>query len=138
MIPNFEKVVSRQQVQQIVDRSSKFIKPEGYDPEKISQAYDHLSLYKGPSKVLRFSSQLGRVESHNSMMIADKAAASEATPDFVSYSEFLPNYIKNSPLKREHSSTFKTMKYYPSRKHYLTNKTADTSTNNDEGQHPSV
>lgn len=37
-------------------------------------------------------------------------------PETVSFKDYLPNFIKNTPLKREYSSSYKTQKYYPSLK----------------------
>ncbi len=40
-------------------------------------------------------------------------------PEKVSFSDYLPNFIKKSPVKREYSQTYKTMKYYPKKRSYL-------------------
>jgi len=40
----------------------------------------------------------------------------ELYPETVSFKDYLPNFIKNTPLKREYSSSYKTQKYYPSLK----------------------
>jgi hypothetical protein len=37
----------------------------------------------------------------------------EQYPEIVSFKDYLPNFIKNTPLKREYSSSYKTQKYYP-------------------------
>jgi hypothetical protein len=52
--------------------------------------------------MIRFKSQLGR----DSSMV-------DLVPDYVSFVNFLPNSMKFSPLKRDHSMTNQTAKYYP-------------------------
>lgn len=105
MIPRFDKGVSRSQLESI-ELSRVSIKPEGYDPERIRNGYSHLSHSKSPRNYMNFESQLGRVQPKN---------PEEETPslEYVSFADFLPNRIKNSPIKRDHSMTQQTMKYYP-------------------------
>ena len=50
------------------------------------------------------------------------------TPDYVNFSDYLPNYLKHSPLKRDHSMTSQTAKYYPKLLKRNYTSTVNTST----------
>lgn len=55
-----------------------------------------LSITKSPAKLPGFASQLGRIESNSSALVAED----DLIPDYVSFADYLPNSLKRSPLKR--------------------------------------
>lgn len=95
---------------ELIDSRKVLHAPEGYDTVKVQSALKLLSQHKRPKVPVRFDNQLGR-DMSPSIEYSDQKSLQKGGQEHVSHSTFLPNYIKNSPLTRDYSQTYKTVKY---------------------------
>eukprot|EP00347_Sterkiella_histriomuscorum_P000497 403375623 len=102
-IPDFKRYVSREQ-QDLLEQVKQ--RPDNYDHDKVSKAFSLLSDFKRPKQQVKFETIPGRNDS-----MYKNLEKKEVIPDSVSFNEFLPNHMRNSPQKKSFSHSNTTQKF---------------------------